>query len=567
MSESSLVGRMFVTRTHILLAFLSLTVFGFLNLMAAPDKSLGYLELIGGGAFLLDLLFLQFSHQIRLAQHVFLGLVLAFLQLMLITGGTAGTGSFWFFVFPVSGFFLMGKRWGTIWLIGLLGITATTWLLGAIGWFELAYTNVVIRQLLVSLAVVSVGIYAYQQSREQLQDETVATRRRLDDEKVRADDIVEHIGEGIVTTDTHGRVTFINRAAEKILAYRSADLLGKDFVKQVPMLDPSGNKIDADSRPLQQALRNGQATTTVANYLRGDGQIVPVSVTGMAVVSDGQTVGAIGTFRDLSEEHSVVRAKSEFLTLASHQLRTPISAISWLSELLLNGDAGKLTAQQHEHLKAIYDSNQRMANLVGDMLMVSSLDLGSLPTVPEPTDLPKLADHIIKDLGTSRTKQARITASYSPKLPRIPLDPDIMKLILRHLLSNAIKYTPASGHIKLTIEPSTEERLHSGSQGSVIITVTDNGYGIPEGVTDKVFAKFFRGSNILHKDTDGTGLGLYIVKNLLDYVGGHISFTSQENKGTSFKVVLALEGMAEHRLTGSQSSADIGLAAKKGVNA
>jgi PAS domain S-box-containing protein len=449
-------------------------------------------------------------------------------------------------------------------MVALFAASIITWLFGAKGTIPFAYGSVTVRQLLVSMLVVTVGIYAYQRSLEQLVGQKEESQRDLQSEKVRADEIVKHIGEGIVTTDAAGTVTFANDPAQKLLGWKIEELKGKSFVETVPMQDEFGGVIPAERRPLRRAIRAGETTVTMATYRSKDGRAIPVSVTATPVIVEDRVIGAIGTFRDITEEQAIARAKSEFVTLASHQLRTPISAISWVSELLLSGDAGKLSSEQHEHIAGIYQSNQRMAALVSEMLMVSSLELGTLSITPEQTDLAALAAKTLKERLSSQSSSNRaqeVTERYDPDLPAVPCDPEATKLVFNNLISNALKYTPSTGRITLELAVDRHEKLHAGSNGSIVFRISDTGYGIPEKVTDKIFSKFFRADNIVHKDTDGTGLGLYIVKALLDYVGGRVSFTSRENQGTTFTVLIPLEGMARRQPGQSQAASSVAKAA------
>lgn len=236
------------------------------------------------------------------------------------------------------------------------------------------------------------------------------------------------------------------------------------------------------------------------------------------------------------------KVKSEFVTLASHQLRTPISAIAWTSELLLNGDAGKLNEEQQTHVEGIYKSNRRMANIVNEMLIVSSLEQSNLPVILEKTQLTDIASAAITEQLVERHEpESRIKKEYTT-VPAIMCDPNVAKIIFHHLIHNALKYTPQNGTI--TVRIFTDKQGVGG--GNVIFEVADTGYGIPKSAVKKIFTKFYRAKNILHKDTDGTGLGLYIVKELLNYVGGTISFRSKEGEGTTFTVQIPLQGMKEH---------------------
>jgi len=557
--RQSVKGLPYILRVYSLLAFLTLTVFGCVHIVGDGELTVGYLEITGGVSILLNILALSVTRNVTLAKNVFLLVVLSFLALMLISGGTEGTGIFWFFVFPVITFFLAGKQQGILWMIGFFIVMMGIWLLSLGGVIvEIPYDTIVLRQALLSVLVVTVGISAYEQSREWLVGQNLESRTALRTEKMQAEVILQHIDEGVVATDSKGNVTFMNRAAEKLLGWQASDVLNKKFIDVVPMLDAAGRQVLPDSRPLQRAVKTDASLATIATYRCKDGSTIPVSVMGIPVTIDGKVVGGVGTFRDISEERSMVHAKSEFVTLASHQLRTPISAIAWVSELLLSGDIGKLSGEQRAQIDSIYKSNRRMAELVSEMLTVSSLDLDALPVIPQKIDIASVCADVIKEQKMIyKDKETIIKERYDAALPRISCDNEVTRLILRHLLSNAMKYTPKGGEVTVRIEKKYDEKILPDSRGSIVITVTDNGYGIPENVTNKIFTKFFRAKNIIHKDTDGTGLGLYIVKAVLDYVGGRVTFSSHEESGTTFTVLLPLEGMIKHESQKEQEKADV----------
>jgi len=539
-------GPAYVLRVYSSLAVIALMIFGVLHVSVNSISPIGYLEVAGAIVIFLNMILLMIVRKVGLAKNIFLFIILLFLVLMVVTGGTENTGIFWLFTFPVITFFLTGNRQGAVWMTVFFTVMVTVWLFALGRVIVIPYNDVTVRQALIAVFIVSVGISAYEHSRQWLVDQTVATRKALRHEKMQAEVIVQYINEGIVATDSKGSITFMNQAAEKLLGWQSSDLLGKRLIDMVPMLDAGGNLVSQDSRPVHTA-KADMPLATIATYRRKDGTTIPLSVTARPVMIDNKVVGGVGTYRDISEEQSTVHAKSEFVTLASHQLRTPISAIAWLSELLLNGDVGKLSAEQREHISSIHHSNQRMADLVSEMLIVSSLDLGTLTVTPQKIDITKVITEVVKDQKSALIgKKIHITEAYDPNLSRISCDAEMIKLILRHLLSNAIKYTPEGGQVTVQIEEKQHEKILTTSKGSMVITVTDSGYGIPSDAIDKVFTKFFRGKNILHADTDGTGLGLYIVKSVLDYVGGRVTFSSREEKGTAFTVLLPLEGMTKH---------------------
>jgi len=234
------------------------------------------------------------------------------------------------------------------------------------------------------------------------------------------------------------------------------------------------------------------------------------------------------------QTRNIESAKTDFVSLASHQLCTPLSAISWYSEMLLTGDAGELNKEQRKYLETIYRSTKRMVVLVNALLNVSRIDLGTFSIEPETTDIRKIADTVLEELPPlMKKKQLNITRHYD-EIPEFSADPNLMKIIFQNILSNSIKYTPEGGNIEVTIEKKGRK---------LRIIIRDSGCGIPPEQQSRVFQKLFRADNVRRLETDGTGLGLYIVKAIIDYSGGNIWFKSDVGKGTAFYIEFPISGM------------------------
>ena len=524
----------FIVALYALFCFLSLTIFGILHITVEENPSLGHIELVGTTASLGVILLTRFTRYVAIARDVFLLTIVAMLIAMLATGGTAGTGAYWFFIFPVTAFLLTNKTLGLAWMVGLL-VTVTAYvLLANAGVAPLFYSAIEIRQLLITLAIVGVGIYIYQRSRESLQTQSIQSKRDLQEEKIRADTILQNIDEGIVATDAEGTIVATNPAASSMLGWEQHEMLGKRFTTLVPLLDRRGRPFAEQDRPLTQTLQHDAHTVNTFAYQRKDGTSFPALIESRPITAKNATIGAINTFRDVTKEQAIDRAKTEFVTLASHQLRTPLSAIAWYGEMLLNNDVGKLTREQREYVEQIYKSNQRSAEMVDAMLTASSLELGDILTKPRQLDVAKVMHRVAGALEKklAQGKGLHIIENYKEAPSTLVLDPDLTEHIITHLVSNALKYTPPKGEITLAV------RTDSQRQQGVIIEVSDDGYGIPKRQQSKIFTKLFRAENIKKKDTDGTGLGLYIVHMAATYMGGTVTFNSEENKGTTFTVYL-----------------------------
>ncbi len=235
------------------------------------------------------------------------------------------------------------------------------------------------------------------------------------------------------------------------------------------------------------------------------------------------------TLVDVTKQKEVDRAKTEFVSLASHQLRTPISAMKWNIELLETAGAGHFTQTDRDYLKKIERGVERMEALVADFLSVSKLELGSF--VPEVVSIPWST--FIDTILESHTKQAEsrgITIEHSwNEHDAVRADPHLLEMAVNNLISNAIKYTKENGMVRISL--GIEDKHYT-------ITVSDTGIGIPAEEQDQVFSKIFRASNAKLEVPDGTGLGLYIVREAIRVMGGDVTFVSKIGEGTTFTILL-----------------------------
>jgi signal transduction histidine kinase len=232
---------------------------------------------------------------------------------------------------------------------------------------------------------------------------------------------------------------------------------------------------------------------------------------------------------NLAKSRELDEAKTEFVGLASHQLRTPLTAVSWYTEMLLGKDFGPLSRKQEEYLKEIYAGNQRMIDLVDDLLNTSRIDMGTLKVKPENISLVEVMETTLNEfLPQIDQKPLKVEKKYGQNLPRIKLDPDLLGIVFQNIISNAVKYTPSKGKISVEIK---KQNSH------ILVKIADNGWGIPAHQQKKIFTKLFRADNVRKMDTEGTGLGLYIARAVVKKSRGKIWFESKEGKGTTFYII------------------------------
>jgi len=406
--------------------------------------------------------------------------------------------------------------------------------------------NEMIESLLASRA--SIDAKVAEQTKEiltksaDMQDQQAAILNILEDvntEKTKYEALLTGIADGIIATDSETNIIVINPAAEMILGLKKDEVLGKKLVDILPVTNREGNLVAMSDRPFNKALSTMKSfsTSVDSNYYftKKDGTKIPVALNASPVISEGRLIGVIDVFRDISHEKDVDRMKTEFVSLSSHQLRTPLTAIKWGLEAFIENDTGNLNATQKEELDDIQSSTLRMIDLVNSLLNVSRIESGRIAVSPQPTNLVTLANDVVSRLKMQlNQKNITLVMNVEGNPPEIPLDAKLVSNVYQNLLTNSIFYSPEGSKITLSILEK---------DGEVISSVKDEGIGIPETEKAKLFTKFYRTSNAIKTRPDGSGLGLYIVKSIVESSGGKIWFDSLEGKGSTFYFSLPLTGM------------------------
>ena len=267
-----------------------------------------------------------------------------------------------------------------------------------------------------------------------------------------------------------------------------------------------------------------------------DGATRFVRVQGATVLAGDNTIKFIhGVAHDITREMEIDKSKTEFVSLASHQLKTPLTSIRWLVEALRTGSLGPLTPAQQKYAENIQQSTQRMIDMVNDLLTVSRIELNKMARQIEELDTCEIAKNVVDEqMHDAEAKQIHFTFTCAQNLPHVFADKIALRHVFQNLISNAIKYTPEKGTVTCDIS------LGGVKSDSIFVTVSDTGIGIPKKEHDRVFEKLHRASNAQALVPDGTGLGLYVVKTVIDKAGGGITFESVENKGTTFYATLPI---------------------------
>ncbi len=343
--------------------------------------------------------------------------------------------------------------------------------------------------------------------------------------------------EGVIMTDATGAIWYVNTAWEALTGWKLSEVKGKN-----PRLLKSGKTSSSVYRRMWKTLISGKSFRTEEIFnIRKDTTEYNADLRVFPIGRTAKDLVYVGIEQDITERKAIELAKTEFVSIASHQLRTPLTAVNWYTEMLLNGDAGQLSKKQKTFIQEVADGSQRMTALVNALLNVARIEAGTFSVTPERLALQELIATVFKEnLPSILKRHLKVNVKISRTVPRISVDRQLMYIIVQNLLTNAIKYTPQKGTITIGLIQNRK---------NVVFKVADTGYGIPKAQQKNIYQKMYRAENIRSKVPDGTGLGLYVVKSILDHTGGSISFVSAEGKGTTFSVTLPMSGMSARQGT------------------
>lgn len=278
------------------------------------------------------------------------------------------------------------------------------------------------------------------------------------------------------------------------------------------------------------------ASANEASHVRNE-EILRKQMTDTAKIIEQQQASSKLLVRrdlELSRANEQLRTldhlKSDFVTVTTHQLRTPLAAIRWTLQMIIAGDVGPITEEQKKFLMQAYESNNRLIVMLRDMLMADQIETGKLERTNAVADPTEVAQSLLEEV--SKIAQAQgVSIRFNPpdKKINISIEPDHLRAVMQNLMENAVKYTPKGGTVTL-------EMVHG--IGQVAISVADTGIGIPQTAQDRIFSRFFRAQNAVTMVTDGSGLGLFIAKRIVEHYRGTLSFTSAEGAGTTFVFTL-----------------------------
>jgi PAS domain S-box-containing protein len=356
-------------------------------------------------------------------------------------------------------------------------------------------------------------------------EDTEEARTRAEEERNRTQTVITNFTDALIVFDTKGIIIMINLLAEKMFKIKRTEVEGRNIkdLKKNSLLSPIINLIFKEKR-----------IEKVERVEVSSQKDVTLEVSNVPLKVDSTETNYLLIVHDVSREKIVERLKTEFVSLAAHQLRTPLSAIKWSLALLKEGKMAE--EEQREVLERASQSNDRMIDLINDLLNVTRIEEGRYIYNPKSMDVIELTKKSIQS-AKEAAKKKNIRFSFvfpKKKMPEVKIDEEKIGLSIQNLAENAVHYTKPGGEVTVSIKYNKEKE-------KILFSVKDTGVGIPQHQQKRIFTKFFRGENVMRMETEGSGLGLFIAKNIIEAHDGKIWFESEEGKGSTFYFTLPIK--------------------------
>jgi signal transduction histidine kinase len=342
----------------------------------------------------------------------------------------------------------------------------------------------------------------------------------------------------VVVVDRSGKIVRVNKGFEVLTEWKEKEVIGKSLVKVVSRENEIGERVPFKERVLSKTL-SGKILASTATvifpgieklpifyYVRKNKSRFPAASVIGPIKFKGKITGAVEVFYDITKEKELERIRINFLSVASHQLRTPLSGTKWLIETMREGILGDIPKEQKEYLDHLYKINEQMIGLVSDILSTLRLESEEALIKKEKISIASLLEDVLSMMAAAvKERKIALQSPLNHRMLTIETDPEILKSIIGTFLSNAINYSMPGKKVILDVkkEPKT-----------ILFFVRDFGIGIPKREQKRMFERFYRASNAKKLKPSGTGLGLNIAKTLAEKIGAEISFESEENKGSTF---------------------------------
>jgi signal transduction histidine kinase len=365
-----------------------------------------------------------------------------------------------------------------------------------------------------------------------LKAKVIDRTREVEESKTHIETVLENLTNGLLEYNAHGALVRINKAAEKMLNIRRENLLGRTIgvgdvrTEALEALTLVSYPELSEKNSASAAIEESVLPMDVKEVIVHHPEEKEFQVTVAPIHTETGDEGTVRVIRDVTRENLISRSKSEFISIAAHQLRSPLALVRWTFSAFLSGDFGPLSEPLKNAIVQGEEANNHMVNLVNDLLVVARIEGGKLTTTFAPVDLRELVQHHFETYKMQAEQKSIIYTLQIPETKKaiVSCDADQIGIAIDNILSNAILYTPNGGTVTVSLV---------GGRDAIRITIKDSGVGIPTTQKDRLFSKFYRAERALRMNPNGSGLGLFIVRNIMSYHKGSVSVTSVENKGTT----------------------------------
>ncbi|MEO5499424.1 MAG: ATP-binding protein, partial [Candidatus Saccharimonadales bacterium] len=383
--------------------------------------------------------------------------------------------------------------------------------------------------------LISVSIWVRRFRAEGASDKTVtALAKELNQESSKSSIIINAIADGVLLVDAKGTIQLINPAAEQIIGWGSEDATKLDYRSVLKIIDSKDEIIDPSLDPISQSLLSNQSVISDKYGIRtisGKHLLASIMVSPLGAAN----TGVIVVFRDITAQRAEEREQAEFISTASHEMRTPVAAIEGYIGLSLNPQTAVIDEKARSYLLKAQDSAKNLGKLFQDLLDISRIEDGRLTSNPSMVEVSSFVQNNLDDFVTLASQKS-INLAFAPKNTANPVAPiyyanvDInhLKEVLTNLISNAIKYTK-QGSVTVDV---------TGDSEHVFVSVKDSGIGIPAEDIPHLFQKFYRVDNTDTREIGGTGLGLFLARRLVESMTGRLTVSSIYGEGSTFTIEL-----------------------------
>lgn len=390
----------------------------------------------------------------------------------------------------------------------------------------------------VIIMIALIGLHRQHRSNDGQAEAYHAMAQELSQVANKSEIVINAIGDGVIATDGKGLIQLINPAAQAIIGWGKQDAEDLDYHSVIKLCDDKGNLIADDTGPIEQVLHdNPSIMRNDLQLMTNSGKKINISLLVSPVGKYGN--GAIIVFRDITDEVSENKQRAEFISTASHEMRTPVAAIEGYLGLALNPATAQIDDKARAYLTKAHESAEHLGRLFQDLLDVSKAEDGRLKNDPRVIEV---VDFMRESVGvlTARAQEQGLSLVFQPDTSEssvnsiapifyTQVDPDHLRETMSNLIENAIKYTK-EGSVTVNV---------SGDNEHVTISVTDTGIGIAKEDIPHLFQKFYRIDNSDTREIGGTGLGLYLCRRLVESMNGRLWVESEAGQGSTFYVQLA----------------------------